>query len=169
MGFFYNWEQLRDLAAPGSTKISACYGEAHLFESDQKVADAAIAALQGDVLDFVFVYFGHPDEAGHAHGWMTEPYLKAIENADACLAQVLEHWDGMVCVVSDHGGHARSHGTDCAEDMTIPFILHGPGIAAGRELTEPVFLYDVCPTLAHALGIPACREWEGRIVVEAFE
>jgi phosphopentomutase len=100
---------------------------------------------------------------------MSEPYLKAIENADACLAQVLEHWDGIVCVVSDHGGHDRSHGTDCAEDMTIPFILHGPGIAVGRELTDPIFLYDVCPTIAHALKIPACREWDGRVVQEAFE
>lgn len=168
VGFFYNWEQLRDLAAPGSLKVSVCFGEGHVFETDQKVADAAIAALTSDSLDFVFVYFGHPDEAGHAHGWMSEPYLKAIENADACLAQVLAHWDGVVCVVSDHGGHERSHGTDSPEDMTIPFILNGPGIAPGRELTEPIYLYDVCPTLAHALGIPACREWDGRIVAEAF-
>jgi Type I phosphodiesterase / nucleotide pyrophosphatase len=148
VGFFYNWEQLRDLAAPGSLKVSVCFGEGHVFETDQKVADAAIAALTTDSLDFVFVYFGHPDEAGHA--------------------QVLAHWDGIVCVVSDHGGHERSHGTDSPEDMTIPFILNGPGIAAGRELTEPIYLYDVCPTLAHALGIPACREWDGRVVAEAF-
>lgn len=170
VGFFYNWEQLRDLAAPGSTKVAICFGDPTRQENDRRVADAAVA--HAGELDFLFVYFGNPDETGHAHGWMSEPYLKSIEHADRCLALVLEAWEatggGLVCVVSDHGGHERTHGTPAPEDMTIPFILHGPGVAAGSVLTEPIFLYDVCPTLAYGLGIPACREWDGRIVQEAF-
>lgn len=170
VGFFYNWEPLRDLAAPGSTKLSLCYGDPTIRENDRRVAEAA--ALHAAELDFLFVYFGNPDETGHAHGWMSPPYLQSIEHADRCLALVLEAWEasggGVVCVVSDHGGHERTHGTELPEDMTIPFILQGPGILSGKELTQTIYLYDVCPTLAHALGIPACREWEGTVVRDAF-
>jgi hypothetical protein len=54
------------------------------------------------------------------------------------------------------------------EDMTIPWILSGPGIRSGHELQIPVRIYDTCCTLAALLGLPAAREWEGRIVEEAL-
>jgi arylsulfatase A-like enzyme len=71
-------------------------------------------------------------------------------------------------VVSDHGGHGRSHGTDCDEDMTIPWILHGPGVRPGTALDGGIRIYDTCPTLAHLLGLPASPAWDGRVVDEAL-
>ena len=33
---------------------------------------------------------GATDAAGHDHGWMTKPYMQAIENADKCIGIVLD-------------------------------------------------------------------------------
>lgn len=176
VGFFYNWEQLRDLAAPGYLNVAISYGSAVAPETDPWVAEQAVAHFDRFDFDLLFVYFGHTDEVGHVHGWMSEPYLQAISQADRCLGVVIDglkaagRWEETVTlVVSDHGGHGRSHGTDAPEDMTIPWILHGPGVRRGVRLTDPVRVFDTCPTLAHCLGIPACREWDGRVVREAFD
>ena len=69
----------------------------------------------------------------------------------------------------DHGGHERTHGTEAPEDMTIPWMLAGPGIRAGHTLQGPVSLLDTAPTLARLLGLSAHPHWEGRSVDEAFK
>lgn len=171
-GFYYNWGQLRDLCAPDSLDISYLFNDAYKPEGDWKVARAAASQLQDENFDFLFVYLGYTDECGHKHGWMSSEYLEAIANADRCVGHVLEALNRSerpyhVLLLSDHGGHGRSHGTDCAEDMNIPWLLYGPTVRPGR-LDGPIYLYDACPTLAHLLGLPPAREWEGRIVAEAL-
>ena len=103
---------------------------------------------------------------------MSDPYLRAIENADSCVGEVIEALPDpsstAVLVQSDHGGHDRSHGTDRDEDMLIPWILFGAGVRSGGELRDPVRIFDTCPTLAHLLGIPPAPEWEGRVIAEAL-
>jgi len=175
VGFFFNWEPLRDLSAPGFLAASMCYGNAVDPRSDEWVADQAIFHMDRFDFDLMFVYFGHTDEIGHIHGWMTEPYLNAIAGADQCLGRVVDAFkargwweETTTLVISDHGGHGRSHGTDLPEDMTIPWILHGPEVRAGVELEDPVRIFDACPTLASCLGLSPCREWEGRVIREAF-
>src|SRR5262249_6549137 len=105
-------------------------------------------------------------------GWMSDPYLLAVENADACVGEVIaalpQPASTAVLVQSDHGGHDRSHGTDRDEDMLIPWILSGAGVRQGAELSETVRIFDTCPTLAHLLGIPSAPEWEGRVISEAL-
>jgi len=174
-GFFYNWEQLRDLAAPGKLSISSMYGDAFSALGDTRVADAAIAALDLLELDFIFVYFGWTDECAHIHGWMSEPYLEAIGHADVCLKRVVDAVtnhvsDGnlTVLVTSDHGGHDRTHGTDRDEDMLVPWILNGPGVKRGWEIKGPVRIFDTCVTLAAVMGLPSSSYWEGSIISEAF-
>ena len=174
-GFFYNWEQLRDLAAPGHLDVSMMYGDAHSPESDWCVAELAAEWAARVPFDLLFVYFGWPDECAHVHGWMSEPYLEAVSNADACLGHVLAALERLgradetvTLALSDHGGHERTHRTDCDDDMLIPWILHGPGVRAGHAIGEPVRIYDTCVTLAHLLGLPHQREWEGRVIREAL-
>jgi predicted AlkP superfamily pyrophosphatase or phosphodiesterase len=172
-GFFYNWGQLRDLFEPDSLDVGYVWNNAHSADGDWRIARAAAVHLQERAFDFLFVYLGWTDECGHAHGWMTPEYLDAIANADRCIAHVLEACREVkiaptVLVQSDHGGHGRSHGTDCAEDMTIPWILSGAGIRPGVTLETPVRIFDTCPTLAALLGVPADRAWDGKIISEAF-
>src|SRR5579872_477017 len=118
-GFFYNWEPLRDLAAPGTLDASVMYADCKSPNGDRHVAEMAAQYLACLDFDLLFVYLGWPDECGHRHGWMSEPYLEAISNADAGLGRVLgaiaalgREEETTTLVLSDHGGHERTHGTD---------------------------------------------------------
>jgi predicted AlkP superfamily pyrophosphatase or phosphodiesterase len=175
-GFFYNWEELRDLASPGKLHVSALTApRPNWQESDRLVADQAVRMLEIYNLDLLFVYFGAPDEIGHRHDWMSHEYLDAIENSDACLGRVLDRIaelgraeETTTLVLSDHGGHGRTHGTDCDEDMLIPWILHGPKVRPGHVIAGPVRIFDTCVTLAHIMGLTPSDAWEGRVITEAL-
>ncbi len=174
-GMFYNWEQLRDLADPGHLNYSVMTADAHSPDGDRYIAEQTVAHLARFDFDFLFVYFGWTDECGHLHGWMSDPYIQAISDADACLGKVLDavqeagrSEETNVLVLSDHGGHGRSHGTDSPEDMTIPWVLHGPDVRPGHEITGEVRIFDTCVTLASLMDLPLVREWEGKVVAEAL-
>lgn len=174
-GFFYNWEELRDLAAPGKLDVALMTANCHTAAGDRHIAEATVRYLEEVDFDLLFVYFGWPDECAHKAGWMSDAYLDAISNADACLGTVLEALGRLgrleettTLVLSDHGGHERTHGTEMDEDMTIPWVLHGPGVRSGSEIEAPVFIYDTPSTLTHALGIQPSPKWDGRVIQEAF-
>ena len=169
--FFYNWEQLRDIGKPGSLELSYFTNTAYQPDGDQIVADEAARQLAGGQFDFAFVYLGTVDSAGHHYGWMSEGYLGQIATVDAALGTLLSALpaESTVLLQSDHGGHERNHGTEMPEDMTIPWLVAGPGIRAGHSITSPVSLLDTAPTLARLLGIAPHRDWEGRCVEEIFE
>ena len=174
-GAFFNWEPLRDLFAPGALTVSFMFGSAFSPEDDDRVTEQAIDSLRRDRLDAVFFYLGWVDECGHKYGWMSDEYLEAIANADRCVGRLLDVWRALepdrecaLLVTSDHGGHERTHGVDCDEDMLVPWILEGTRVRKGAELKETVRIQDTCVTLAHLLGLPRAREWEGRVVSEAL-
>jgi len=172
-GIFFNWGELRDLMEPASPSISYVFNDPSTAETDWIVARAAAEHIAKTDFDLLFVYLGFTDTAGHADGWMSRPYIDAIANADRCIAHVLSAFTAKgvepnLLILSDHGGHERSHGTEMPEDMTIPWVMHGPGIRQGNELTEPIRIYDACTTLAALAGLPRAKQWEGRVVREAF-
>ncbi len=182
-GFCYNWEPLRDVADPGSLNLAFLYklpnyvrNKADSYQnSEPEQMEHLCALLETMDLNVLFLYLGGTDAAGHTFGWMSDEYLESITRADRCLGRVLDKLEALgkreemhTLVLSDHGGHERTHGTAMEEDMTIPWILHGPGIRRGHELCEPVRIYDTCVTLAHLLGLPMSDQWEGRVVEEAF-
>jgi len=169
--FFYNWEPLRNLSLPGSLAFSYFRDNLHTPDGDQVIADEAVRYLSTDRPDFVFVYFGVLDEMGHEYGYVSDGYLKQLERADGALGTLLGVLsdDATVLVTSDHGGHDHDHRTDRPENMTVPWIVVGPGIRHGYEVKSPVSLLDTAPTLAHVLGISPHPDWEGRCVEEVFE
>ena len=162
---FYNWEQLRDLGRPGTLDASFYVRLKHEVNSpsDQQVATLAAGWLRDHQTDFCFVYLGYTDIAGHGVGWMTVPYLEAIAGADRCIGHVLKALpdDALVIVTADHGGHEQAHGTDSDEDMTIPFIISGPGIPADHTIDRPVNITDIAPTIIRQFGLESPREWIG--------
>jgi predicted AlkP superfamily pyrophosphatase or phosphodiesterase len=161
---FYNWEELRDMSRPGSLDVSFFLNNCHERTGDLKLADLAANWLGRNEADFTFVYLGYTDTAGHDYGWMSGPYLQAIADADRCVGRVLEVLDEdcIAMITSDHGGHGRSHGTDCDEDMVIPFIVSGdPGIPAGHVIERQVNITDVAPTITSLLGLDPPTEWRG--------
>jgi predicted AlkP superfamily pyrophosphatase or phosphodiesterase len=169
--FFFNWEQLRDLSRPGSLRYAYFRDNAATELGDLDIAAHAATYLRENTPDFAFVYFGTVDTAGHAYGWMSEGYLNQISLVDQALGTLLNALpEGRTVVLqSDHGGHDRTHGTDAPEDMTIPWLVSGPGIRQGEPLNGNISLLDTAPTLAHLLGLSPHPQWEGRVVEEIFE
>ena len=129
-------------------------------------ADEAIKLINENNLDFTFVYFGHPDEAGHDCGWMGEKYLDSVKTSWDNIEKILDKLpeDYAVIITADHGGHDRTHGTELPEDMTIPFFFFGDEVTPG-EITEPVSLLEIAPTIATLLGLEPDEEWEGHSII----
>lgn len=123
------------------------------------------------------IHFAEADHAGHADGWMSKPYLKAVEDIDRAIGTLIKGFKELglyerttFIVSADHGGHGTTHGTTMPEDMTIPWIAAGPGIKAGHEIKPPVSLMDIPATVMRAFGISDYYvEWKSRSVEEMFE
>lgn len=164
---FYGWEPLRDIAKPGSLKF-ATYINAYMQESvDTVLTDEAIKTIKENTPDFAFLYLVDTDDkGGHDNGWMTEEYLRrasiAIDNVKRMIDAFGEEYS--VIIMSDHGGHGRSHGSTMPEDMTIPLFFYGKDFAAG-EIKEELSLLDIAPTIAKLMDVEPDREWEGRSVI----
>ncbi len=167
-GFFYDWEELRDIGRPGSLAVSvlASGHELGYETTNRRLTDAAVKAMREEELDFTFLYLGLVDEIGHQKGWMGPEYLDAVRQSWDCIEQVVcalsEAYT--VIVTADHGGHDRCHGTDSREDMCIPVLCRGAAFQPGASLTN-VSIKDIAPTIAALLGVPAAKEWEGRSLV----
>lgn len=168
-GFFATKSKLKFLCGEQDAEMI------QVASSVEAIADRVIEAIQQRDLQFIFLHFGEPDGAGHAHGWMSDKYLAAALRSDAALGRILAAMeekgirDETVIIVSaDHGGHGKSHGLDIAEDRLIPFIIQGPGIAAGRKLCRQIRTMDTAATALHLLGLPTATAKDGRVVDEAM-
>lgn len=163
----YNWEELRDLNRPGSLDYSH-YQTGKLphlecMESERQMTALAVDYLRREQPDFLFLYLGYTDSAGHRYGWMGPEYLQAVANASACI-QTLREALGEECallITADHGGHERIHGTEEPEDMVIPQLFCGGPFPKGRELPGCTIL-DLAPTAAALMELTPPRDWEGR-------
>ena len=163
---FYAWEEVRDLARPGSIAY-ANFLRGKVFGYDKvnnALTDSAMQLLNSDAdIDFSFLYLGYVDAAGHKDGWMSEGYMDAIrnswENIERITAALPE--DYAVIVTADHGGHDRTHGYDVPTDMTIPLFLKVPDVAVG-ELDKAVSIKDIAPTIVNLFGLAPDEDWEGK-------
>ena len=163
-GFFYDWDELRDCARPGSLTVNCFHkgGDYGYANSMAMTAEAALKALREDTLDFMFVYFGLPDSLGHGVGFTSEEYRAGVsavwDNIRAIHQALPEGW--ALVVTADHGGHGRGHGADIPEDMTIPIIFNGFGAMDAAKLSAANII-DIAPTVAAAMGVAADPDWEG--------
>jgi predicted AlkP superfamily pyrophosphatase or phosphodiesterase len=135
----------------------------------------AIDCIRAKRPNFLFVHLDHVDHAGHEHGWNSPEYLAAIEVADRLIGQAMDALNeaGMmdrtvVLITADHGGKGKKHGGMTMEEIEIPWILWGAGVAHGKELMTHLNTYDTAPTIAYALGLKTPDCWIGKPVIEAF-
>ncbi|MBE6687804.1 MAG: hypothetical protein E7588_00840 [Ruminococcaceae bacterium] len=159
---FYNWEQLRDLWSPGSVDM-ACFSNLHSSQNtDAMLTDLATGYIRSKNPDFVFLYLGMTDEAGHKDGWMSEAYLKQVKDVNLFIKSIIGRIpkDYTVIVTADHGGHERCHGTNMPEDVTIPLIIKSNLVTPGK--LENADIRDIAPTIAKILGVNKPAEWEGK-------
>ncbi|GMU93240.1 MAG: phosphodiesterase [Candidatus Hydrogenedentota bacterium] len=124
---------------------------------------------------FLFVHLDHVDHAGHDKGWHTPEYNEAVEQADAYIGAMLEALDNagirgrtVVLVTSDHGGKNKGHGGSTMEEIEIPWIIAGPGVARGKKIGLPVDTFQTASTIAYIFGVKQPDAWIARPVMEAF-
>jgi len=72
--------------------------------------------------------------------------------------------DTVVIITSDHGGHDNTHRSEQEEDMTIPLMIDGPGIPKGHEISGPVSIMDIAPTIVRFLGLVQPEGWMGKAI-----
>lgn len=117
-------------------------------DDNSALADALIADL-GEDRDFRFLHLSPPDVAGHAHGWMSKPYLRAVRKADALVGRVVAAVNSdpvrkagtTILLTSDHGGHGPSHdNARLLDDYRIVFMARGSAVDKGVDL------YAINPT-----------------------
>jgi arylsulfatase A-like enzyme len=107
--------------------------------------------------------------------YLEKLYDGEIAGLDAELARLFRrlHRRGLldntiVVLTADHGEEfgehgGAQHGTALYEEsVRIPLLMTGPGLPAGRVVTDEVSLVDVAPTLLALLGLTPEPRFEGR-------
>ncbi len=178
---FLNKQKLLHLAKPDlRMDLTACSIDEPGCNA-KKIASDVIAYYKHVARDpkpsLFIIHLADADLAGHAKGWMSKSYLQAVEACDRAIGTILKGFQELglyeqttFIVTADHGGHDMTHGTSSPEDMTIPWIVAGPGIKPGYEIKRSVSLLDTPATIMQALGLKDYYvEWSSRSVDEIFE
>ena len=163
-------------AFPVAWALATTAGARRLVAAGRRARETAAAAHEllseeGDRL--LFVYLPDCDRAGHAHGWMSGPYLEAAAEVDAAIG-LLSQWtdEAVLIATADHGGGGVQH-TDHDEPHPlndhIPLVLAGPGVTRHQQLTAPVSILDLPATLLWWFGREIPTSYEGRPLAEAFQ
>lgn len=165
---FYNWREIGYIVTEGSVSVKEYIpGETLGWEeANRLVGEATVKHIQNAPTDFVFMYLGFLDEEGHGHGWLSEEYYYALNESFSLIEKVIteaKKQNYTVIITSDHGGHDHGHGSDLAEDMTIPLFIVGDGYGKGKNLGK-LSILDVAPTVAQILGITPPAYWEGTAI-----
>jgi N-sulfoglucosamine sulfohydrolase len=92
-------------------------------------------------------------------------YFALVSHLDAQIGRVLaaleasgraaETW---IFFTADHGLAVGHHGLLGKQNMydhslRVPFVVSGPGVAAGRRIDAPIYLQDVMPTTLELAGV----------------
>jgi hypothetical protein len=146
-------------------------------------------ALADDQPDLLMVYLEGTDTIGHLLApYLPPPTLEIDPGAAAVYAaavpkyfEIVDRWIGryleacpldeyVVIVVSDHGfkwGEERPRGLSGTAGPTAPlwhakdavFVIAGPDVVRRGRVETRASVYDIAPTLAALLGIPADAAW----------
>ena len=105
--------------------------------------------LRRNPATFTFLHLRLPDSAGHKFGYLSDPYMQAVREADALVRRVLRtvhrrpalRRHTVVVLTADHGGHAGA-GSLSHQDPTRPGHYRIPFLVWGASVARGVNLYD---------------------------
>ena len=167
------------LNRPGTITHVFIPADANSSVDDETVAQHAVDMITQYKPALLFIHFPGVDHAGHASGWGSDEQLAAVGEADVQLGKVLRAlvtagWrdNTAIIVTADHGGAGRTHGPDDARSRHIPWVLSGPGVKRGFDLTQieerEVRTEDTAATVCYLLGLQSGK-LDGNPVIEAFD
>jgi predicted AlkP superfamily pyrophosphatase or phosphodiesterase len=144
-------------------------------DGDIAIAAAATKYIKEKKPNFLFVHLHDVDSVGHLIGHGSPEYYAAIERTDSHIGTILQsikeagiEKKTVVLFTSDHGGINKGHGLISMAEMQIPWIIKGPGIQKGKELSESIMTFDTAATLADLLKLKTPQVWIGRPVKGAL-
>jgi arylsulfatase A-like enzyme len=173
---FFGKAKFRHLMVPGTFDYAqAPTGWWGRWSAGRTTRDVRRYLAGGARPALLFVHLGEPDYAGHAIGWMSWAYARAVRSADRALGEVVAAADAAfgrgaytLLVTADHGGHRRTHGSADSVDVTIPWVAWGAGVAPGAPLGAGIRTTDTAATALWLLGVSVPAAWTGRPVARAF-
>ena len=147
---------------------------------DTDVVAAATRMIQSHRPEVMAIHLPTVDNVGHAKGWGTPEQVAAIEQADGHVAAILKALDDaklreatFIILTADHGGAGMTHLADDPRARYIPWIITGPGIRKGVDLTfYPQLVINTEDTFATAcklLHVPLDPRLDGKPVVPIFD
>jgi len=147
--------------------------------TDANVAAEAVTVIEQHQPDLLFIHFPGVDAAGHAKGWGSPEQLAAIGAVDGHIGAVLAALERaglrgstVVIVTADHGGAGLGHGPDDPRSRHIPWIVAGPGVRRGFDLTRierlQVITEDTAATAGWLLGLDRPDYFDGQPLAAAF-
>jgi len=101
----------------------------------------------------------------HAVKVHRQEYYALVTHLDTQIGRVLAALDASgnasntwIFLTSDHGLAVGHHGLFGKQNMyehslRVPFVVVGPGVAANRKISNPIYLQDVMPTTLELAGV----------------
>lgn len=169
IGVIYEWDGI------GYLFPKAAVNHDQNADGDIAIAAAASTYIKEKKPNFLFVHLHDVDSVGHKVGHGTPEYYAAIERTDAHIGTILKSIKDagiekktVVLFTADHGGVNKGHGLISMAEMQIPWIIKGPGIQKGKELSESIMTFDTAATIADLLKLKTPQVWIGRPVKGAL-
>ncbi|MBN3520092.1 alkaline phosphatase family protein [Algoriphagus lutimaris] len=156
--YFYNWGNLIN-------SINQKYLDEVGFEENdgyQENYDKAFefAKASKDSPFLIFLYTVHIDHAGHTNGWMSKEYIKAIEEADKAIGDLIKKMKSEdvfkntnFFLITDHGGNEKGHGGLSREEMEVPWAIVGPNILKDQKFQIPNSNANTASVIATIFGV----------------
>lgn len=156
--------------------------EANAERPGAVVVDRALQWLSARTADrpfFLWVHLYDPHApyaapAPYSTGFAARPYDGEVTYTDAQVGRLfdaLRAKDAMdrtvVVALADHGESLGEHGEDehgvflYEPVVHVPWFISGPGISAGRVVTDQVRSLDLVPTVMSAVGLPVPDALDG--------
>ena len=132
--------------SPINTEINTLCDIEINVPTDLEVKDVAVAYLNDNDPDILFLAFDDVDHAGHGFGFdpSVPEYMESIHVTDAYVGEIMaallarpnfieENW--LVLLTPDHGGNFAGHGGASFEERNIFFIAWKPDLVP-QEITK---------------------------------
>lgn len=173
IAFYYNWV---NLIYPYNNKY---FDEVSFLENDGYIENYEKAfnfiLNNKDFPTLVFLYSVHTDHAGHSHKWMSDEYIKSIEDADVQIGMFLDkmkkeglYEDTYFFFLSDHGGIEYGHGGVSVDEMIVPWGIVGPKVKKGI-IDEPNNTVNTASTILYLFDVKQPLSWIGEVVKSVFK
>ncbi|TXI34213.1 MAG: alkaline phosphatase [Niabella sp.] len=142
-------------------------------DNDSFCVDTATAIIKNQKPVFTFIHLDQPDGVGHNIGHRTKEYYKELINVDARIGKIVKAVneagianETIIIITSDHGGINKGHGGKSVDEVNVPWIAFGKGIAKNHELKSTMVTFDTAATIAWILGLKTPDSWRGIAIKE---